>query len=124
MITGDMQNVIFDPETKETVTIEHPIACRIRSPDVFALRPVGPYHLYFGTDKSPLVMDQNMNIQAKLAPVLNGTFKYKEAGNFIPTKEPTIFVGILDGLETSSITWTLRKAYTGLTWAKLLLVVM
>lgn len=28
MITGDMQNVLYDPVSKETVTIEHPIACK------------------------------------------------------------------------------------------------
>lgn len=81
MITGDMQNVIYDPETKETITIEHPIACKpVFTQDVFGLKPVGPHHLYFGTDKSPLVMDNDMNVIARLAPVLNGTFKHKEAG--------------------------------------------
>lgn len=48
--------------------------------DVFGLKPVGQYDLYFGTDKSPLIMDKEMNVIAKLGPVLNGTFKNKEAG--------------------------------------------
>lgn len=63
-------------------------------------------------------MDADMNVVAKLGPVLNGTFKYKEAGKKLLIKVLTIFVETLAGLETWCITSTLKRTSSSLTSAK------